>query len=110
MEGYVRPRRATSRKPAKAQQTTKAKRGAASRTAGNRHSSSESKDTEVTRLARERDDAAKERDEALQREQAAADVLQLISRSPSEPKPVFQAILQKAVRLCEAKFGILFFV
>jgi signal transduction histidine kinase len=104
----VRPRRATSRKSAKAQQTTKAKRGAASSIAGNRHSSSVSKDTEVARLARERDDAVKERDEALQREQAAADVLQLISRSPSEPKPVFQAILENAVRLCEAKFGILF--
>jgi GAF domain-containing protein len=50
---------------------------------------------------------ARERDEALEREKAAAEVLRVISSSPGEVKPVFQAILNNAVRICDAKFGVL---
>jgi hypothetical protein len=60
----------------------------------------------ITDLQRQLSDCKAERDEALEREKASAEVLQLISRSPSEPKQVFQAILENAVRLCEAKFGV----
>ena len=62
-------------------------------------------DDEIVELRRVNAELRQRLDEALAREAATAEVLQVINSSPGDLTPVFDAILDKAMRLCGAAFG-----
>jgi GAF domain-containing protein len=63
---------------------------------------------ENTRLLNELRQRTDDLTESLEQQTATSEVLRVISSSPGELEPVFQAMLENAVRICDAKFGTLF--
>src|SRR6516162_5890695 len=63
---------------------------------------------ENARLLNELRQRTSDLSESLERQTATSKVLEVISSSPGDLKPVFEAILANAVRLCGAKFGNLY--
>src|SRR6516164_5822004 len=62
---------------------------------------------ENARLFEAEQQRTRELSEFLEQQTATSEVLKVISGSPGELGPVFQAMLENAVRICSAKFGIL---
>jgi len=98
----VRRRGTVSRKPAKPQHRKPTRPKRSNSPTATRQASATVADlqAQVTALTRELA-------QALEQQTATSEVLQVISRSPGELEPVFQTMVANAVKLCDAKFGML---
>ena len=120
----MRRRSKAGGEPAKAQRrkTGARKSRIAPKAVRPRSSSAAREETKVARLTRERDEALQlqtatalenarlrnELGESLERQTATSEVLQVISNASGELQSVFTTMLERAVRICDAKFGILY--
>src|SRR5262245_16548194 len=62
----------------------------------------------VQRLTEKLESSERERAEATEQQAATGEILRVIASSPTDPQPVFQTILDNALRLCEAQNGAVF--
>ena len=62
---------------------------------------------ENARLFDEVQARTRELSESLEQQTATSEVLKIISSSPGQLEPVFNAMLENATRICEANFGVL---
>ena len=99
----MRRRGTVSRKPAKTQhrKPRNGKRGKALKAAPGR-------DPGVAGLQEQLDRRTGQLNEALEHQSATNAVLSVISRSPADAQPVFDAIVQSAALLCQAVFSIVY--
>jgi hypothetical protein len=63
---------------------------------------------ENVRLFEAEQQRTRELTESLEQQTPTSEVLGVISSSPGDLNPVFQATLENAIRLCQAKFGTMF--
>src|SRR5262249_3813352 len=61
---------------------------------------------ENVRLFEAEQQRTRELGESLEQQTATSEVLSVISSSPGDLKPVFDTMLENALRICEAKFGL----
>jgi class 3 adenylate cyclase/putative methionine-R-sulfoxide reductase with GAF domain len=98
----MKRRSRASSKPARPRRSKSSKsKGRAPTKATSNRTSGGGAESEVVQLRRELH-------ESLAQQTATSEVLQVISSSPGDPQPVFTAMLEKAVRICDAKFGTLY--